>query len=346
MKNPGLFLLFTATTAPPLALAMLGAGGLLPGAVWLALGWMTGLAVLADRLIRRETAALPEAAAAAGADMLSVALGLGHFVLLALVVPALAGGSGLGWGERAGLFFAAGLWFGQVSNSNAHELIHRRARGLFWLGAAIYASLLFGHHASAHRKIHHRFVATDRDPNSARPGESFYHFAPRAWWGSFLAGWRAERAAHGPNPYPAYLGAALASLIGAFWLAGAGGIAALVALAAYAQTQLLLSDYVQHYGLRRAMAPDGRAEPLTEAHSWNAPHWFTSLLMLHAPRHSDHHAHPGRPYPALRLPPPGAAPRLPHSLPVMAVIALFPGLWRRVMRRELDKWRRMCETGA
>jgi alkane 1-monooxygenase len=55
--------------------------------------------------------------------------------------------------------------------------------------------------------------------------------------------------------------------------------------------------------------------------------------MLNAPRHSDHHAHPARAYPALRL---GAAdtpgrPVLPRSLPVMATLAMVPPLWRRMM---------------
>jgi alkane 1-monooxygenase len=52
-------------------------------------------------------------------------------------------------------------------------------------------------------------------------------------------------------------------------------------------------------------------------------------MMLNAPRNSDHHAHPARPYPALRLPP--GAPMLPCSVPVMGALALWPPVWRRVM---------------
>ena len=71
------------------------------------------------------------------------------------------------------------------------------------------------------------------------------------------------------------------------------------------------------------------SEPVGTQHSWNSPHYFSSALMLNATRHSDHHAHPARPYPALALP--GDAPLLPRSLPVMATIALVPPLWRRLM---------------
>ena len=62
--------------------------------------------------------------------------------------------------------------------------------------------------------------------------------------------------------------------------------------------------------------------------------------MLNAPRHSDHHAHPARPYPALRLPQAEDAPRLPYSLPLCSVIALFPRRWRRLMRPRLKRWQR------
>ncbi len=59
--------------------------------------------------------------------------------------------------------------------------------------------------------------------------------------------------------------------------------------------------------------------------------------MLNAPRHSDHHAHrPG--LSRLLLPPAAEAPRLPRSLPVMACVALWPGLWRRVMDPRLEEW--------
>ena len=52
--------------------------------------------------------------------------------------------------------------------------------------------LLYGHHTSAHRLVHHRFVATPGDPNTAALGESFWSFVPRAWGGAFIAGYEME----------------------------------------------------------------------------------------------------------------------------------------------------------
>ncbi|MBC7476986.1 MAG: fatty acid desaturase, partial [Pseudorhodobacter sp.] len=93
--------------------------------------------------------------------------------------------------------------------------------------------------------------------------------------------------------------------------------------------------YVQHYGLTRG-THDGKTAPVTAAHSWNAPQLFSSALMLNAPRHSDHHTHPARPYPGLRLP--DNAPMLPWPLPLACLVAMCPPLWRRRMDPLAAKW--------
>lgn len=324
-------------------LPLLAAGLVQGGALaWAGLGYMTVLAALIDQLIPWVAADAPEGAEFPAGNALLVALGVAHLGIMPLAVALIAGpGSLLAW-ERVALFLGFGLWFGQVSVPAAHELIHRGSRGLYGLGVAVYVTLLFGHHASAHRLVHHRHVASALDPNSAREGEGFYRFAGRAWVGSFLAGWRAERALRPGRritPYTVYVLGAGAALAVAWAVAGGPGVAVWAGLAAHAQMQLLLSDYVQHYGLTRARRADGKLEPVAARHSWNARPWFTSALMLNAPRHSDHHAHPARPYPALRLPAPDLAPMLPWSLPVACSIALVPPLWKALMRPALAPWR-------
>lgn len=339
--------LFATAAVAPLVLLLLGVAA---GGVWALAGlaYMAGLTALLDHLIRRTAPDAPEGAEFPAADPLLAVIGLGHLLAFPLAVWAIAGDSGLPLWVRGLLFLGFGQFFGQVSNPAAHELIHRGQRGLFRLGAAIYITLLNGHHTSAHRLVHHRHVATPEDPNSARAGESFYHFLPRAYLGSFRAGKRAEdvrraQRGKGPHPYAVYLGGQALCLGLGFFLAGWAGVAVWATLAAYATVQLMLSDYVQHYGLRRARLADGRYAPVDDRHSWNAPHWFSSGVMLNAPRHSDHHAHPARPYPALRLPAPGQAPWLPYSLPVCAALALVPRLWRRVMDPRLARWAEPAE---
>lgn len=331
--------LFALASVTPVVLLAAGAFG----AGWAGvagLAWITIFAAVLDRLVPLVAPDAPAGAEFPGSDALLVAIAGLHLAALPLAVWAVAGQSGLtGW-ERGVLLAGFGLWFGQVANPAAHELIHRGDRRLFRLGAAIYATLGFGHHASAHRLVHHRHAASREDPNTARTGEGFYRFFLRAWAGSFAAGWRAEGTrARGLHPYAGYLAGTALAAVCAYGLAGSWGLAAWAALALHAQSQLLLSDYVQHYGLARARDAQGRLEPVGDRHSWNAPHWASAAMMLNAPRHSDHHAHPLRPYPALRLPAAQDAPRLPHALPVCCVVALVPPVWRRMMAPHLARWR-------
>lgn len=235
---------------------------------------------------------------------------------------------------KLGLFLGASLWLGQISNPMAHELIHQTKRGLFWLGAAVFSTIAFGHHTSAHRLVHHRHAASAKDPNTARSGEGFYAFFLRAWRGSFTLGWQAEknRRSRGLHPYVIYVSITALTVILATIL---GGVWVWAMLCLSAQAQLLLSDYVQHYGLTRKTV-EGRLEPVADRHSWNAPFWFSSAMMLNAPRHSDHHAHPARPFTALRTA--YDAPQLPWPLPLACTIALVPPVWKRKIRPYLKPW--------
>ncbi len=336
---------FAAASMTPVPLLLLGAreGG---GWLWAGFLYMVALSVILDQLVPLVMGDAPEGAEFPAADALLSMIGLSALVLLAVASWAVAGPSDLGPWQRVALFAGAGLWLGQVGHPAAHELIHRGHRPLFSLGLAYYCAILFGHHASAHRLVHHRHVGTDLDPSSAREGRGFWRFAPQAWKGSYVEGRRAEDALRaratsppGLHPYAIHAAGAALALIIAFLLAGWGGVAVWAGLALHAQMQILLSDYVQHYGLRRQRLPDGRMEPVAPRHSWNTPHWFSSALMLNAPRHSDHHAHPARPYPALRLPPEAEAPWLPWPLPVACTLALFPPLWRRAIAPHLQRWR-------
>ncbi|MEM6303554.1 MAG: alkane 1-monooxygenase [Pseudomonadota bacterium] len=288
--------------------------------------------------------ALPETAGTGRG--VSVALAAVHFPLLFLGVWAIGTGAHLSTIDKVLLFTGLGLFFGQISNSNAHELIHARDRAGKRLGAALYISMLHGHHVSAHLRVHHVYAGTDKDPNSARRGEGFWAFVLRASVGEFMAGFRADqahRARHAgrlswvSHPYLAYVLGGLALLTMSFLIGGLVGLLAHIGIAIYAQMQLLLSDYVQHYGLRRKMTARGVPEPVGPEHSWNAPKWYSSAMMLNAPRHSDHHMRPAKAYPALTVTP-QTMPILPHSLPVMAVIALVPPLWRRMMDRRVARW--------
>lgn len=339
---------FAVASLLPVPLLAFGiwAGG---GWVWAGFLYVTVLAALLDQMLPLALGDAPEGAEFPAADAALVAVSVSALALLPAATWAIAGSSDLRPGQKLLIFLGTALWLGQVGHPAAHELIHRGNRTLFRLGQAVYAALLFGQHASAHRLVHHRHVGTAQDPNSARSGEGFYRFAPRAWRGSFIKGLSAETALRakgkgggGPHPYIVYIFIGTVGLTLATWIGGVWGALTWLGLALHAQMQILLSDYVQHYGLRRVILADGRPEPVGPQHSWNTAQWFSAAMMLNAPRHSDHHAHPARPYPALRLA--ADAPRLPWPLPVACTLALMPRLWRRSMAPRLKPWAKASEA--
>ena len=345
--NPMAAILRMAALVPALLLALVPAFGAGPAVV--ALIYMTALAFAIDETLPAPAAPEP---ASALASLLPALLALAHLALLPLAVFLLAKG-GFGPWENAAVFAAFALFFGITGTANAHELIHRTGRLERALGRWVFISLLFGHHVSAHLSVHHRHVATPNDPNTARLNEGFWRFFARAWRGSFRAGLRVETARlakrglppfHPANPYLAYGAGAAVFLLLALVLAGPGGLLVYLGFALGAQTFLLLSDYVQHYGLSRRALPGGGFEPLSLHHSWNAPHVFSGALMLNAPRHSDHHARPALAYTELSPRREDGAPVLPRSLPVMACIALVPRLWRRVMNPRVRRWQQAREA--
>ena len=335
--------LFAFATVTPVVLILLAAywGG--PFA-WIAVAYMTVLVFLLDRLIVRNIKNADPNSEFPAANLLLFTLGSAHFLLLFVTVYTVAGDGDLGLVSRVLIAVAAGLVFGQISHPVAHELIHKSSRFARLLGRLIYSSMLVGHHASAHLRVHHVHVASDQDPNSARRGTGFYRFAIRACVGSFRAGLRAENRLRRQkvrpvwtHPYALYVLGGVGALLVSWGVAGRAGVIVYAGVSIYAQMQILMSDYVQHYGLRRAMSSSGALEPVGPQHSWNAPHWFSAALMLNAPRHSDHHIVPSRPYPALQLDASGM-PMLPFPLPVMATIALFPPIWRRMMDPRCEAW--------
>lgn len=336
MREPVRMSIFaTLALAPLVLLALAGwSGGVW---VWLALLALSVLVIGLDLLVPPLLADAPEGAEFPGSDALLVAVGIAALTLLPLTVGVVASGR-LGWPESAAMMLAAGWWLGQVAHPAAHELIHRSDRRLFRLGMAIYTACLVGHHTSAHRLVHHVHVGTADDPATARAGLGFWRYLPQASRDGFMAGWQAENARRaraarqGVHPYALYLGGAVLALGIAALIGGTAGVVLWVILGLHVQLQIHLSDYVQHYGLARRRLPDGRLEPVSPRHSWNAAQWYSSHMMLNAPRHSDHHAHPSRPYPSLRLGAEGEVPLLPWPLPLACLIALFPPLWRRRMK--------------
>lgn len=249
-----------------------------------------------------------------------------------------------------GLFFGVGVITGTIGINYSHELMHQKGRMERRLGDILLAMVLYSHFRSEHLLVHHSYVATPRDPVTARYNENFHRFFPRVLKESLRSAFRAERArlarqgrpwTDSGNPFFLYWGLQALMIVLA-WLAGGGpGVALFAFQALVAVWQLELVNYVEHYGLTRKYLGDGKYEPVRPQHSWNAAHRATNWLLINLQRHSDHHCRPDRRFPLLQNHTEAEAPQLPHGYPVMTICALVPRLWRRMMNPRVQRWRQM-----
>ena len=246
--------------------------------------------------------------------------------------------------HAAGFVVSLGVVGGILAINVAHELIHRNNRAERFFGGVLLASVCYGVFKVEHVRGHHLRVATADDPASARCGESVYAFVPRSILGTCSHGWRieAERLARGgvfgaaatlrnEVLHWSLLSLAFACAV-ALWL-GAAGVVIFVLAGFVAIVELEMVNYIEHYGLVRKVGADGKPEPVRYENSWDYSGWLTNALLINLQRHSDHHAHGGRPFGALNSH--DEAPQLPASYAAMLVLALVPPAYRAVIHRRI-----------
>ena len=265
-----------------------------------------------------------------------------HFVAL-IGCAWWVGTQAMPWWALAVLGYVAGAGSGLGINTG-HELGHKATRIEQWLAKLVLAVPAYGHFTVEHGRGHHRWVATPHDHASSRMGESIYRFAWRELPGGIRRAWAIESGrltGLGFWPWSRHntmLQSYAITLVlqGGLVLAW-GWVVLLPFLAIHnlvAWWQLTSANYVEHYGLLRAEAPNSTLEaPRYETpqphHSWNTNHLVTNLLLFHLQRHSDHHAYPSRRYQSLRHF--EDLPQLPSGYFGMFPLAYVPPLWFRVM---------------
>ena len=229
-----------------------------------------------------------------------------------------------------------------------HELIHRRSTWERRLGEFLLASASYPQYATEHVYIHHAQVGTPLDVGSAPKGQSFWHYLPREVASNLTGSWRVvrERLArkrlpiwHYSNPFWRY-GIETAFWYGlVFWMGGIWAVLAYAFLCFGAVFSMKISNYMQHYGLRRVRLRSGRFEKVRPRHSWNANYKFSNWMFYNMQRHPDHHAVASRPYPLLQNCGPDEAPQLPGSYAKMFNLVVRPSRWFATMDPLVDQWR-------
>jgi len=226
-----------------------------------------------------------------------------------------------------------------------HELGHKNNK---WdrLHARIGNMIIgYGHFNIEHNRGHHTWVATPEDPASSRMGESIYRFAIREISGTIKRGLMHENkrlAAQNRNFWSLHnevlqvYAAALLSFVIFAVMFGPAILWFLIPHHILGWYTLTQANYVEHYGLLRQKLKSGKYERTQPHHSWNTNHTFSNLMAFHLQRHSDHHAHPQRPYQVLRDF--DNVPSLPNGYGGCFAVAAIPPLWYKMMDKRVMAW--------
>lgn len=246
--------------------------------------------------------------------------------------------------EIVGMICNVGLVIGTSGINVGHELGHRSTHYEQIMAKILLLPALYMHFFIEHNRGHHKNVATPEDPASARLGESVYAF----WWRSVTGGYRnawqleAERLQRIGKPVLSWqnemlrfqvfqLGYLLS--VGLVWNWAMVGYA--VAIGVFGFLMLECVNYIEHYGLQRAVLPNGRYEPTSPKHSWNSDHELGRIFLYELTRHSDHHFKATRKYQVLRHF--DASPQLPLGYPASILASLVPPLWFGMMNRKVKQ---------
>ncbi|MCB0531329.1 MAG: alkane 1-monooxygenase [Lewinellaceae bacterium] len=242
--------------------------------------------------------------------------------------------------EWLGLTLSTGIVVGAIGINVAHELGHRHRAFEQGLSKWMLLTALYQHFFIEHNRGHHKNVATDLDPASARLGEPVFTFWLRSISGSWRSAWRLERerlqhtGKHFWSLHNEMLRFQLWQagwLLAIYFILGVKALAGALLIALIGVLLLETINYIEHYGLRRQVLPSGRAEPVSPAHSWNSNHELGRIFLYELTRHSDHHYKATRQYQILRHL--DESPQLPFGYPTSLLLALVPPLWFKLMNK-------------
>ena len=253
------------------------------------------------------------------------------------------------WPVVLGIAFSVGFITGSQGITFAHEMGHSKSKLDRFCAWVLMTTVCYGHFMIEHYRGHHPRAATQADPATARFGESLYHFLPRSLWGSFASGWRLEAQrlkqfrqpwTRSPLAWSALVSLMLFVLPALYFPVDVAIkiVAFMAAQSVIAFVLLEIVNYIEHYGLLRQNAADAsdrgsrKLEAFGVMHAWNADHVVSNSMLANLQRHSDHHMHAWKPYPALALLP---GPQLPTGYAGCLMLALLPPVWFAVMHRRL-----------
>jgi alkane 1-monooxygenase len=217
----------------------------------------------------------------------------------------------------------------------AHELGHRKSKFYQFCAKLLLLPNHYLHFFIEHNRGHHKNIATDKDPASAKLNESLYQFWVRSSIFSYLHAWKLEDKRLNQkwfslqNEMIQYT-IVTVLYISFLWVYLPNNLAIIIMLMGVVGFLLLETiNYIEHYGLRRKIMPNGRYERVKPIHSWNSNHYLGRIMLYELTRHSDHHYLANKEYQILEHH--ENSPQLPLGYPTSMLLALLPPLWFKVI---------------
>lgn len=228
-----------------------------------------------------------------------------------------------------------------------HEYFHKNNRVEKCIARFFLSLLLYNYLEYEHLHSHHNdeITCTEQDVGTARLNEGVYAFAWRAYSDSFKKSFSIQSdilANQGNRFFNVFRNTLLRwSLCSIAIYVSVGifiGTAALALLLTQTFIALLLFGsvtYGQHYGLMRRVNSNNTLESFSFMNIFASDHFISSREFINLTHHGHHHLFQLCRYPHLKVIRMG--PKLPYGYTTMAIIALIPSLWFKIMNPVVEE---------
>ena len=250
------------------------------------------------------------------------------------------------WSETPALIgriISMGIMCGIIGINVGHELGHRMRRWEKLLGEILLMTSLENHFTPYHNRGHHTYVATPKDPATARKNEPLYVFWFRSHFGSYLQAWQIEfqrmkiskRSKFSlSNSMIIYTILHITLCTSIFFIFGIKPLLLFLVAAGIGILLLETVNYIEHYGLLRKQRENGTYERVQRWHSWNSNHILGRVILFELSRHSDHHYKADKPYQLLETH--DTSPTMPSGYPGMMLLSTIPPLFFAIMNKLVE----------
>lgn len=245
--------------------------------------------------------------------------------------------------EYVGFALSLGILLATNAVNVAHELGHRNNTFDIFITRLLLLPCLYMHFTIEHNYGHHKNVATELDPATAKKGQTLYHFWITSVFGQYKNAWQIQlkllknkKASFVSleNNLLLFMIYQVLYLTTIFALFGEETLVLAFLVGVISFLFLETINYIEHYGLRRKKIGD-KFERVQNIHSWNSDHIMGRIILYELTRHSDHHFRASKKYQVLESL--EDSPRLPFGYPMSMLLALLPPLWFACMHPVLGK---------